>query len=278
MSMLRTTTALIFALILGQHALAGSNETSSTAKPGAMLVLIDDASTVKLGAMPIDRLTYVKAIQRGKALGAKSVTIKLFLESPTNRDSELAAAMQSIPVFLQTRSGGVDRNPLPGLMRQGSIPNPLELGPLVLPQEVLLKQAAGVGFVDARLPDSHDRVELFATVQKAGLLPSLQLLLAENITSSRATVVAGRLTLGGRSFEIDQEGRAKCPYLQIRDASHISIESFLDSKLNESLIRGKTVIVGYGRSDSPKIDVGLGNSVPVHEYFFRQVLCLAGGR
>lgn len=245
-------------------------------------LVIDDDSLARLGPMPIDRVNYAQAISNARKAGAKAVVMKYFLDTEKSSDPLVQAAMLELPVLLQA---GFDKNgklesfqALEKFTRNASdlrdISHPYRTRALELPNPTLLGAGNALGFVEARLSKQHNKIESFAVLPNGKILPSLQLLLAETAIGTQAKVHGHVLSLGKTHFILDEEGRITCPYMRSPTPLAIPILQLLDDQLPVGSLSGKVVVLAYMRRDTPKIRVSPSLEIPIHEYFYRQALCL----
>jgi len=83
-----------------------------------------------------------------------------------------------------------------------------------------------------------------------------------------------RLELAGHGFALDRRGRLLCDSVHGPAPRPYGIDALLAGTIPARAIRGKVVVLGYLRSDSPRLTVA-GRELPIHELFYRQVACLA---
>jgi hypothetical protein len=250
-------------------------------EPLTVFVAIDDASKATLGAFPVDRRVYARAIRAAKALGAKGVALKFFLDRPSRPESdrELATAEHELPVLMQVDGAppGEGETLSPKLARDGwdlrATADPLVLDGIAYPLPEFLSAAHGLGFVEARLDGAAQAVELAAAADSVPVA-SLQLAIAELALGTRATLRGNRLELAGHGFALDRRGRLLCDSVHGPAPRPYGIDALLAGTIPARAIRGKVVVLGYLRSDSPRLTVA-GRELPIHELFYRQVACLA---
>lgn len=276
----RRLIACVAALALaGSCAIAPPRPTDP--EPLTVFVAIDDASQASLGAFPVDRRVYARAIRAAKASGAKGVALKFFLDRASRpaADRELAAAQRELPVLMQVDAAppGEGAALSPKIARDDwdlhATPDPLVLDGIAYPLPKFLAAARGLGFVEARLDGAAQTVEVVGAADSVPVV-SLQLAIVELALGSRATVRGNRLTLAGHDFALDRRGRVLCDSVHGPAPHRYGIDSLLAGTIPAQAIRGKVVVLGYARSDSPKLAVA-GHEFPVHELFYRQVACLA---
>ena len=275
---LRTACLAAFVSLLG---CASAGPVRTDPEPLTVFVAIDDASTARLGAFPVDRIVYARAIRAARALGAKGVALKFFFDRPAAAasDAALAEAASELPVLMQEEEAPQDQSDRvpPKLARDdwslAATPAPLALDGVRNPIAPFLAAARRVGFVQARLDDVAHKVEI-AGVADFRPIESLQLAIVELALGKRAIVKDNRLRLGEATLPLDPRGRVACDAFAGPAPKRYGIEALLDGKIPARAIRGKVVVLGYARRDSPKLPVA-GREVPIHELFYRQVACLA---
>ncbi len=279
---MRRLPASLLALICGCAAVAQPHHARSTdPEPLTVFVAIDDASAATLGAFPVDRGVYARAIEAAKALGAKGVALKFFFDRPgrPEADAALVEAAHGLPVLLQVQSApetagqGVPANLARDDWDLAATPQPLQMEGVELPIAHLAAAAHGLGFIDARPDDIAGKVEIAGTVQRRAIA-SLALDVVELASGRRAVVRGNRLALGNSSLALDAQGRFACASFTGTAPRRYGIDALLSGSIPRAAIEGKVVVVGYGRSDSPTVDIGAAK-VPIHEAFYRQLACLA---
>ena len=149
---------------------------------------------------------------------------------------------------------------------------PYPLRGLVYPIDPLLKQSAGLGFVEARPDGLANKVEVIGVLGER-FAPSLQVAVIEMASGKRASVAGRTLKIGRQSLLLDDQGRIDCPSITEREPRRYGIDAFLDGSVPVDAVRNRIVILGYGRSNSPTLPVA-GRPMPIHEIFYRQVSCL----
>lgn len=144
-------------------------------------VAVSDDDLRKFGSFPFDRRLTVELIESLKKAGASAIVMKFFFDTPTPSDERLSRSIASIPVLIQEELIVDKRSPeqetLPKLLRGRYKPAITSIH----------KAASDIGFVNARLEFSHDRIEIQAQVNDR-LSKSLVLLAAELATQSKATI------------------------------------------------------------------------------------------
>ena len=275
--------ALLLALLLaGCAALPAADP-----EPLTVFVAIDDASAATLGPFPLDRAVYARAIEAARDQGARAVALKFFLDQPRAPESDraLTEAERELPVLLQVQGAADDGGrPLPdNLIRDdwdlGRTPQPLKMDAVELPLPRFAGAARALGFVDAR-PDSLARKVEIAGLVHGRAIASLQVAIVEAAIGRHGVVADNRLQLGISTFGLDAEGRIDCDAFAGPPPRVFGIDALLAGSIPPDAVRGKVVVLGYLRKDSPTVDLA-GAKVPVHEVFYRQVACLArkvGGR
>ena len=246
-----------------------------------MFVAIDDASKATLGAFPVDRTVYARAIREARGLGAKGVALKFFLDRPARAaaDRDLAAAERELPVLMQVDSAppGTSGMLSPKLARDDwdlrGTPDPLVLDGIAYPLAAFVAGAHALGVVQARVDEIGRKVEVAGSVDSVPVA-SLQLAVVELALGEHAVVRGNRLHLGASDFALDRHGKLPCDSMAGPAPRRYGIDALLARAIPPEAIRGKVVVLGYARGDSPKLAVG-GREVPIHELFYRQVACLA---
>jgi hypothetical protein len=218
---------------------------------------------------------------RGRGEGG---SLKFFFDRPSSpeADAKLAGAIASMPVYLQfafEKDGELEGPPV---WRDDFGPENLKVffhgSPSLMPLPVFREHAAGIGFVNI-LPDpTHDRIEIIgSTGVEGGIAPSLWLLSMEADVGAQVSVHEMRFGINGKSYEIGDDGRVRCPYLNARPKKY-SLFAFLDGQVPRGEVWDHVVIIGNTRDDTPRYTISQSASIPVHELFFRQILCLDGLR
>jgi adenylate cyclase len=263
---------------LASAVLAGCALTPPTdPEPLTTLVVFDDASIATLGKFPVPRTVYARAIEKARELGARGVALKFFIETGTPQDEPLEKAFLTMPVVMQFEPSAHPSVIPPSVMRRdwylGATPSPLQLNGIVPPIPRLAARAAHVGFVNVRTDGVANKVEVAGRV---GTIPigSFQVETVELALGTKATVRDNHLSIAGKEFALDDEGRVACPVLEGPDPVIHGIDELLDGTIPESDVRGKVVVLGYGRSDSP-VAVVDGARYPIHALFYRQITCLS---
>ena len=247
-------------------------------EPYTVFIALDDASVASVGRFPVDREVYARAIRKARELGARGLALKFFIDQPSNprSDRALAQAVASFPVLMQFSStSSPSRAPRAARRLDWDLSatrEPLRMTGALAPLPALASHAAGLGFVESRSDG------LANTVEVAGLLgsepvASLQLAIAELALGHRAVVRGNRLRIGSKDMDLDEKGRVACPVLAGPEPRMHGIGELLAGTIPRREIRGKVVVLGYARSDSPTIEVA-GRALPIHAFFYRDVACL----
>lgn len=277
----RAVFTAIVALCVGAADARGQSDTErQSTSPHYLFVVTNDEDADRLGPWPLDRSVYATAIARAREDGARAVVLKFFFDRPSTpeADSELAGAIASMPVYLQFAfdgdGGNTEGEPV---WRSDFGPENLKVFfhgvPSLLPLPLFRKNAAGIGFVNV-LPDpDDDRIEILGSTG-VGIAASLQLLSLEADASAQVSVREMRLSLNGKSYEIGDDGRVHCPWLDVGHPREYSLFAFLDGQVPKGEVRDHVVVIGNTRHDTPRYPVSQNASLPVHEVFFRQILCL----
>jgi CHASE2 domain-containing sensor protein len=277
--------AIIVALCVDTADTHGQADTEhQPASSHFLFVATNDEDEGRLGPWPLDRSLYASAIARAREDGASAVVLKFFFDLPSKpeADARLAGAIASMPVYLQfgfAKSSGKAEDQ--SVWRSDFGPENLKVffqgSPSLLPLPSFRENAAGIGFVNV-LPDpGHDRVEIFGSAG-AGMAASLQLLSIEADVSAKVSVRDMRLNLNGKSYEIGDDGRVRCTYLNVGRPREYSLFAFLNGQVPGNEVRDHVVVIGSTRHDTPRYPISPNTSLPVHEVFFRQILCLDGLR
>ncbi len=282
----RAVLTAIVALCAGAaDARAQSATQRQSTSPHYLFVATNDEDAGRLGPWPLNRSVYAAAIARARDDGARAIVLKFFFDRPSmpEADAELAGAIASMPVFLQF-AFAEDGEKAEGqsVWRSDFGPENLKVffhgSPSLLPLPLFRENAAGIGFVNA-LPDPHhDRVEIIgSTGVGVGIAPSLQFL-SIAAGGAKVSVREMRFAINGQSYEIGDDGRVHCPYLDAGRPTEYSLSAFLDGQVPRSEVADHVVVIGNTRRDTPRYPISQNVSLPVHEVFFRQVLCLDGLR
>ena len=229
-------------------------------------VAVTDADLERFGPFPFDRKILAQVVHRIRSAEARAVIVKFFLHEDRASDHLLADAARTIPTYFQMGLQDVRERASDGRLE----------GTAQRPNKTILPSAAGTGFVTERA-STGDRIELEAHADGARV-KSLSLLGAELASGHRAEITNGKLLLGKRSFPLDPKGRALCPYAKAATPTPISFSGILDAQPPlTARLRGKVVVIGYLAKDTPRISLGSGQSIPIHEAYVRQVACLSQG-
>lgn len=274
---------IISIFVVPSYAIDKSVSNNKEFETKTMFVVIDEPSMANFGRMPVNRKIYADVIRYAKEAGARAVAVKFFLDTPSESDELLAKSMDGFPVLLQFMFTEIKNDGPPSTgnkQHTGSDADPTTFNlmhgdTLVWPVSKLAERATNIGFVQARVTEKHDRIESFAINQGNGqILPSLQLAIAETALGNKATFANGHMLLAGRQFELDEMGRIKCPYTEGEAPTPVSIQNILLGKLPASALKNKMIVVGYLGQDSPTVKISATRSLSIHDYFYRQVLCL----
>lgn len=144
----------------------------------------------------------------------------------------------------------------------------------MLANRKLRSHMAAMGFVDVHDDGSHNAVEMIGA-SLSGPVASLQLAILEQIAGRQAQVKGGQIEIGAKQFKLDEKGRVQCDFLSMKHPRAIPIMDVLGHKISKEMVKGKVVVIGYSRADSPVFRVSQESTMPVHEYFYREVMCLA---
>lgn len=259
-----------------------SAATQKAPAPSVIFVYVDDASITSSDKVTLNRARYAEVIRQVRAAGAAFAVLKFQMDKIEDGTEALRRAMYTLPVLMQAsiQNSPTDTSLDDLVHRSVLIPgwegvaHPLAAPYVGLPIKPLARAAAGVGIADGRLTPGHDRIETFLLVGKSTVIPSLQLLTAEKILRSKSRIAGKRLVIGNREFDIDAEGRAFCPLYPIMPVQMYPLSMFRTIKFLPGQLKDTAVIIGYQRADTPRIAINDTLSLPIHEYFFRQVLCL----
>ncbi len=274
----RSIVTAVIALSLGTADARGQERQISS--PHYLFVATNDGDADKLGPWPLDRRVHAAAIDRARQDGAKAVILKFFFDRPSlpEADAKLAEAIALMPVYLQFAfDGGGKKGEDPPVWRHDLAPATLTAlfhsSPSLLPLALFEKNAAGLGFVSA-LPDpDYNRIEILGT-SGSGIAASLQLLSLEASLGTQVSARDMRLTLKSKRYPIETDGRVVCPYLEGGRPQEHSLFAFLKAQVPKNQVRDRVVIIGNTRRDTPRFPIPNNTSLPVHEVFFRQILCL----
>jgi CHASE2 domain-containing sensor protein len=239
-------------------------------------VVIDDASTALIGEMPIDRSVVANAIQILKVAGAKAVAIKFFYDSNKSSDEKLVEAMKELPVLLQyvLVNDGKDQIPTGRETLRFSAVHLVDGKADMVPNSVLRSHMTDMGFVNEQMDaGTHSIVMVGQSLRNPAA--SLQLEILEKVAGSRASIEDGQLNVNGQRFKLDDKGRVPCDFLTQGKPHAIPIMDVLNQNFDKRLVSGKVVVIGYGRQDSPTISTSSFGKMPIHEYFYRQVVCVS---
>jgi len=279
------TFTTVIALCVGTTDTRGQPDTQHQSTSSHFLfVATNDEDEGRLGPWPLDRSLYASAIARAREDGASAVILKFFFDRPSTpeADDRLAGAISSMPVYLQFAFDGDDEKADSQFVWRSDLgPENLKVffhSPAsLLPLPLLRKNAAGIGFVNT-LPDpDDDRIELLGSTG-VGIAASLQLLSIEADVSAQVSVHEMRFSINGKSYEIGDDGRVRCPCLDVGRPKEYSLFAFLDGQVPRNEVRDHVVVIGNTRHDTPRYPISRNASLPVHEVFFRQILCLDGLR
>lgn len=239
-------------------------------------VVIDDASTAEIGPMPVDRSHIADAITALRDAGAKAVAIKFFYDTDKPSDTRLVEAMKRFPVLLQYSLDPSGTAPTPaGREDLRSSHNEILAGrAAMIPTRALREHMAGMGFVNEHNDEKADGVVVIGR-SPDGPAASLQLEILEQILGGRAKVHGDELLVHERHYKLDAKGRVSCNFLDTGRPKRIPIMDVLRHKVDPVDVKDKVVVIGYVRKDTPVMKVSLFQTLPVHEYFYRQSLCLA---
>jgi CHASE2 domain-containing sensor protein len=280
----RAVFTAIVALCVGAADARGQSDTErQSTSPHYLFIATNDEDAGRLGPWPLDRSVYATAIAHAREDGARAVVLKFFFDRPSmpEADAKLAGAIASMPVYLQFAFDGDDgKAEGQPVWRSDFGPEDLKVffhgSPSLLPLPLFRKNATGIGFVNA-LPDpDYDRIEILGSTG-VGIAASLQLLSIEADVGAQVSVREMRFSINGKSYEIGDDGRVRCPYLNARPKKY-SLFAFLDGQVPRGEVWDHVVIIGNTRDDTPRYTISQSASIPVHELFFRQILCLDGLR
>lgn len=245
-------------------------------EPRTAFVVIDDASTDEIGAMPVDRSHIADAIVALKDTGAKAVAIKFFYDAEKPSDTKLVEAMKRLPVLLQYSLDPSGTGPTPAWredLRSGG-KEILTGRATMMPNATLREHMADMGFVNEHDNEKADGVVVIGRSPE-GPAASLQLEILEQALGGRAKVSGDELLVHERHFKLDTRGRVGCNFLDTGRPKRIPITDVLQHKVAPADVKDKVVVIGYVRKDTPVKKVSLFRTLPVHEYFYRQALCIA---
>ena len=244
-----------------------------------LFVTTNESDSAKLGTWPLDRAIYAAAIARAKEGGAKAVVLKFFFDRPSSAESDkkLLTALGTLPVYLQftfQRDGDGSQFHFRARREVSDLPGPIFDGPPgSLPPLKWQRAATDLGFVNA-LPDpDNDRVEIVGSGGGHNAL-SLQVLAVEAAFGQRVRIGPQRLRFADMSIPISSDGRIACRYLETERPVEHSLFDFLNGATPKNDISSRVVIIGNTRDDTPRLTTSALRTLPIHEVFFRQVLCL----
>jgi len=279
---------LLAGLVFAGHGSASAAPTQAAPKAPPtvasrhfLFVATNDEDKSKLGRWPINRSLYAEAIARAREDGARAVILKFFfdLASKPEADSNLAHAIASMPVYLQFVFGGGDGTATGQLPIWRSDLGAEHLKPLydqppsLLPLPQFREHAAGIGFVNV-LPDpEYNQIEILGYTGTK-VAASLQFFSIEAALGAKASARKMQLTINNKSYRIGDDGRVRCPYLAVGRPKESSLFAFLNGQVPRDEVRDRVVIIGNTRNNTPRFPTSKTLSLPVHEVFFRQILCL----
>jgi adenylate cyclase len=272
--------ALLASAVLAVSCALGAGAASLAPEPLTLFVVVDDASIATLGPLPIDRSVYAHAIARASELGARGLALKFLFDRPgsARSDGALATAIGESPVLLQVfPKDGSDDGISPKLDRAdwdlGATADPYRFTSITYPLPQFISGARALGYVNVRTDELSHKVEV-AGALGSHAISSLQVEIIELALGARARVARNRLRLGTREFALDTKGRIACDSLAGPPPNKIGIDRLLAGDVSADEIKGKVVVLGYDRKDSPTIAVE-GEEMRIHTLFYRQVACLA---
>jgi CHASE2 domain-containing sensor protein len=277
-------TALVALCVGVADARGQSDAERQSASPHYLFVATNDEDAGRLGPWPLNRSVWASAIARAREDGARAVVLKFFFDRPSSpeADGKLAGAIASMPVYLQfafEKDGELEGPPVwRDDLRAEHLKVFFHGSPSLLPLPLFRKNAASIGFVNV-LPDPHhDRVEIIGSIGVEGeIAPSLWLLSIEADVGAQVSVREMRFSINGKSYEIGDDGRVRCPWLDGRPKEY-SLFAFLDGQVPRGEVQDHVVVIGNTRHDMPRYPISRNASLGVHEVFFRQILCLDGLR
>ena len=270
--------AIVLFCVLGLivYKFVNINEALAVEKKTAFVV-INDESTKELGPMPIDRKYIADAITKLKQYGAKGVAIKFFYDRETPSDGYLASSMKGIPVLLQYSlfDKENDGRTTPRITDSNSANNLLHGKPDMVPNSILKENMNSMGFVNSYVEDTNNHIVMIGGSNKQ-IVESLQLKIMRLVSDSKISVDKNQIHIGNHNISINSKGEISCGFLNIGKPNEISMVDILKNNVDPAIIKDKVVVIGYVRSDSPIIKYTLFHSMPIHEYFYRQIMCIAG--
>ena len=235
------------------------------------VVLVDSDTEAKLGAFPLDRSIYTKALDRAADLKAKAVVFKFFFDQPrtASSDAALTKAMTNLPVVLQAcfDNSEAKPNPLPARFFLSGIQPGTSLAGRSgwLPLPALAEKAHDLGFVDFD-PQTPDRTPLIEGDQGKAV-KNLALVCLELATGQKAVVEPGkRVRFGSASLPLDERNFTQLGSFSGARLDVVPFHSFLSGETPRSAIEGKIVIFGYDGSKLHTIETDAG-PVKAHRYF-----------
>lgn len=232
-----------------------------------VFTFIDQTTEAELGGPPFDRSLYASAIDHCRALGAKGVLIKLFLDQARTEagDEALVQAMRRCPTILQARiepqTGLPAEIPERFAIARHRIPTAIAGDRGWLPLAKFAAAAADVGFVDF----ADDLVPLLETYREK-TYKSVILSALEMQTDTKVRIAAdGRLLLGEREIPTDdayvQKARRSAAPLPV-----VSLADLLAGKIDRARVAGRVVVLCYSGSGAPLITTESG-TVTAHVFF-----------
>ncbi len=219
------------------------------------VVLIDAETEAKVGAFPLDRIHYAKALERATELKAKAVVFKFFFDQSRNAasDAALTRAMTNLPVVLQACFDNSEPkpNPLPARFTVAGVHPGSSLAGRSgwLPLPALAERARDIGFVDFD-PQTPDKAPLVEAYQ-GKTVKNLSLVCLELATGQKAVVESGkRVRLGTATIPVDARNFAQLGSFVGGKLNVIPLHAFLSGETPRSAVEGRIVIFGY---DGPKL-------------------------
>lgn len=235
------------------------------------VVMIDAETEAKIGAFPLDRIHFAKALDRAAELKAKAVVFKFFFDQPRNAasDAALAKAMTNLPVVLQACFDNSEpkSNPLPAKFALPGVQPGSSLAGRSgwLPLPALAEKARDIGFVDFD-PQASDRTPLIESYQGKAV-KNLSLVCLELATGQKAVVETGkRVRFGTATIPVDERNFAPLGSFVDGKLDVIPLHAFLSGATPRSAIEGKIVIFGYEGSKIHAFETDAG-PIKAHRYF-----------
>jgi len=248
----QATFSLLIILILGACSKQNSYQMVSemnTLYP-IEIIYVDEATQKKLGEFPFERSHHAKLIENIQKDTPAAIVLKFFFDTETEHDQALATTLKKYNnVFTQASVySATDAKISPKELERYSIPvNNVELADndkILLPNNTLLNEFAGLGTVGVRLTTDNEIIGGFSIEKTKGVfIPNLSLSLVKELSRKEVSIDSTTLRIGNKAIELGED--QLLPLDLSKPNTLYPIHSYLDVLENDTANFENKIVIIY---------------------------------